>query len=159
MGGERGSGVRLALRGERFVLSDGGTAECLERSKEMNEKIKSYKDLKVWQEAIQLVKDIYQITLRFPKEEIYGLTNQIRRAAVSIPSNIAEGKSRYSKREFLQFLYIAKGSCAEVETQLIIASELKYIDVKTLNSVLEKCDHISRMIMSLIKGLKNDVIR
>jgi four helix bundle protein len=87
-------------------------------------KSRSYKDLEVWKLSIELVKEIYRITEKFPPSESYGLTNQIRRAAVSIPSNIAEGQERNSAKEFRQFLAIALGSVAEIETQLIIAKEI-----------------------------------
>ena len=86
-----------------------------------NNTIRTHKDLDVWKESILLVKDIYEISSNFPKEEIYGLTLQIRRNATSIPSNIAEGAARNTKKEFLKFLYIALGSLSELETQLIIA--------------------------------------
>ncbi|MBU4478763.1 MAG: four helix bundle protein [Candidatus Omnitrophica bacterium] len=117
--------------------------------------IYSYKDLEVWKKAIDLVKQIYIITRNFPKEEIYGLVNQMRRASVSIPSNIAEGKTRQYSNEYIQFLYIALGSCAELETQVIICNELRYIDEKTINPILEKLSEISKMLRSLIRSLRN----
>lgn len=86
-----------------------------------------YKELKVWQESIELVSQIYSITKFFPKEEIYGITSQLNRASVSIPANIAEGAGRNSNKEFVQFLSIAMGSCAEVETLLIIAEKQGFI--------------------------------
>lgn len=106
----------------------------------MSKGVKTHKDLDVWKEAVMLVKKIYELTSVFPKEEIYGLTSQIRRAVVSIPSNIAEGAARNSTKEFIQFLYIALGSCAELDTQLIIAKELGYIneDQSLLFEELEK---------------------
>ncbi len=116
--------------------------------------IRSFRDLDVWKRAIQLVKEIYLITKGFPKEEIYGLTSQMRRAAVSIPSNIAEGKTRQSKSEYIQFLYIALSSTSELETQVVISKELKYINGKIEDDFLEGLDHISRMLRNLIKGLK-----
>ena len=90
-------------------------------------KSRSYRDLEVWQLAIAFVKDIYQATEKFPSLEKYGLTHQIRKAAISIPSNIAEGQFRDSTREFKQFLSIALGSAAEIETQLIISKEIGYL--------------------------------
>jgi four helix bundle protein len=87
----------------------------------------AYRDIKVWQKAIELVVDIYSSTRCFPKEEMYGLVSQLRRAAVSIPSNVAEGKGRRTDKEFLQFLHHARGSVFEVETQLAIAGLLGYI--------------------------------
>ena len=108
----------------------------------------------MWRRAIQLVKRIYLITKDFPKEEIYGLSSQMRRAAVSIPSNIAEGKTRQSKNEYIQFLYIALGSASELETQIIISKELGYINAKVEDGFLEDLDHISRMLRNLIKSLR-----
>ncbi|GAF73329.1 unnamed protein product, partial [marine sediment metagenome] len=81
----------------------------------MTEKIKNFQDLRIWQKGIEVLKDIYILTKKFPKEELYGLTSQMRRSAVSIPSNIAEGFRRYHNKEYKQFLYIALGSCAELE--------------------------------------------
>ncbi len=116
--------------------------------------IKSYRDLDVWKKSIELVKDIYLITRDLPDEERYGLVSQMRRCAVSIPSNIAEGKARGHTNEYIQFLYIALGSSAELETQPIISKELKYITSEVTDGLLEKVDHIARMIRNLIKGLR-----
>jgi len=88
---------------------------------------RKHHELQVWQEAMALVKEIYRITASFPKEEVYALTSQMRRAAVSIPSNIAEGAARNGDKEFLQFLAIARGSLSELETQLLIANDLGYL--------------------------------
>ncbi len=90
---------------------------------------------------------------KFPKEEIYGLSSQMRRSAVSIPSNAAEGFRRYHNKEFRQFLYIALGSCAELETQVSISKELNYVKIEKEEELLEILDHISRMITNLIKKL------
>ena len=103
--------------------------------------------------GIALVKDIYSLTESFPKEEQFGLTAQMRRAAVSIPSNIAEGFRRHHNNEFRQFLYVVLGSCAEVETQTIIAKGLGFIRQGTEEPLLEKLDHIGRMTTNLIKKL------
>ncbi len=119
----------------------------------MEEKIKSFRDLRIWQKGIEIVEDSYQLTKAFPKEEIYGLTSQIRRASVSVPSNIAEGFKRYHNKEYRQFLFIALGSLAELETQLIIAEKLDYIKFEDLNSVSSKIEHLSRMIFALKKKL------
>src|SRR6187401_1440650 len=89
--------------------------------------VRNYRELKVWQHSIELSASIYQLTSGFPKEELYGLTSQMRRAAVSIPSNIAEGHSRESTKEYLHHLSFALGSLAELETQLVIAERLKYV--------------------------------
>ena len=114
--------------------------------------MKSHYDLDVWKKSIDLVKEIYEISKFFPKEEIYGLTSQIRRAAVSIPSNIAEGASRQSNKEFIQFLYIALGSSSEVETQIIIAKELSFI--KDIESILKQIKEIKKMINGLLRYIK-----
>ena len=114
--------------------------------------MKTHKDLDVWIKSMELVTDIYKITKQFPKEEMYGLTNQIRRAAVSIPSNIAEGAARNSDKEFIQFLYIALGSTVEVETQIMISQNLKYIE--EIPEILENITSIKQMLLGLIKHLK-----
>ncbi|MBI2041404.1 MAG: four helix bundle protein [Candidatus Nealsonbacteria bacterium] len=115
--------------------------------------LKSYKDLTVWQKSIGLVKKVYELTSGFPKDETYGLSNQMRRAAVSIPSNIAEGYLRKNRKEFLQFLRISYGSSAELETQLIIGEEL-YPNIKSqaANALLEE---IQKMLNVLINKLEN----
>jgi four helix bundle protein len=95
--------------------------------------VQGYKELIVWQKAMTLVQEVYRITNSFPKEEVFGLTSQIRRAAVSIPSNIAEGRSRRTRKDFGQFLAIAYGSAAELETQLLIAKSLNYGDQSRYN--------------------------
>jgi four helix bundle protein len=116
-------------------------------------KIKSFKDLKIWQKGIQLVEDVYALSKTFPKEEIYGLQSQLRRSAVSIPSNIAEGFARIHNKEYRNSLYIALGSCAELTTQIIIASRLKYIEGPKAETLLSNIEVISKMTMSLIKKL------
>ncbi|GAI86522.1 unnamed protein product [marine sediment metagenome] len=116
-------------------------------------KIKSYKDLNIWKRSIEVVEDIYKITKNFPKEEIYGLTSQLRRSAVSIPSNIAEGFARFSNKEYKQFLFISLGTCAEFSTQIIIALRLGYFENKKADKLLNEIDEISKMTMSLIKKL------
>jgi len=113
--------------------------------------VKAHHRLKVWQRAIDLVIEIYKLTERFPKEEVYGLMSQMRRAAVSIPSNIAEGAARGTQREFRKFLSIAQGSVAELETQLIIASRLGFC--QGVDKFLSELDEISRMIVGLRKTL------
>lgn len=119
--------------------------------------IRSFRDLDVWKKTIQLVKQIYIITKSFHKEEIYGLVNQVRRAAVSIPSNIAEGKARQHTKEYIQFLYIALSSCAELETHAVVSRELGYINERVEFELLEDLDHISRMLRNLIKSLRNPI--
>ena len=119
--------------------------------------LKSYKDLDVWKRGMELTKKVYVTTKEFPKEEIYGLVSQIRRCAVSIPSNIAEGKTRQHRNEYIQFLYIALGSCAELETQLALSKELIYISHKNEEELLENLDHIGKMIRNLIKSLREPI--
>jgi four helix bundle protein len=116
-------------------------------------KSRSYKDLEVWKLSIELVKEIYQITEKFPPSEIYGLTNQMRRAAVSIPSNIAEGQERNSVKEFRQFLAIALGSVAEIETQLIIAKEIDYLTEAEVEPFMAIIDRLRKMTRGLIKSI------
>jgi len=117
------------------------------------EKIESFKDLRIWKKGINIVKDVYSITEAFPSKEIYGLTAQMRRSAVSVPSNIAEGFRRFHNKEYKQFLRIALGSAAELETQLIISKELKYIENEQLNFISAKLDELSRMTTVLIHKL------
>jgi len=97
-------------------------------SGEVGLKVRDYKELKVWQRSFELTKEIYLITKRFPEDEKYGLISQIRRAAVSVPSNIAEGANRGSTKEFIRFLYIAIGSSAELETQLLLGEEWEFLN-------------------------------
>ncbi|WP_289021485.1 four helix bundle protein [uncultured Salegentibacter sp.] len=114
--------------------------------------MKSHKDLTVYKTSIDLVIDIYNISKRFPEVEKFGLISQIRRAAVSVPSNIAEGAARNSKKEFIRFLYISLGSVAEIETQLEIASKLDFMEKAP--DIEEKIIYIRRMILKLIQSLK-----
>ena len=116
--------------------------------------VRHYRDLLVWQKAIIWVEAIYACTRDWPSDERFGLISQVRRAAVSVPSNIAEGCARRSTGEFIRFLSIARGSLAEVETQLIIAQKLSYLDRDLLNSRLESADEISRMLAGLITKLE-----
>jgi len=115
--------------------------------------IKSYNDLHAWQKAMDLVEQIYRVTRLFPKEELYGLTSQIRRAAISVPSNIAEGHCR-SRREFVHHLSIAQGSLSEVETQLEIAKRLGYITAEQKQPLLAMAGEIGRMINGLTNSLE-----
>jgi len=110
-----------------------------------------YKDLVVWQKAMEMVTEVYRITRQFPKEELYGLTSQLRRAAVSVPSDIAEGQSRLTRGEFRQFLGLAKGSLAEVDTQLLIARNLGYL--ADPSPVLERTAEVARLLNGLLNSL------
>jgi len=117
--------------------------------------LNSYKDLIVWQKSFRLVKEIYQLTGFFPKFEQYGLTSQIRRAAVAIPSNIAEGFSRRHRKEFIQFLNIAFSSSSELETQLLLAKDLKFASVEKFIISLNLLEEIRKILNSLVKKLKS----
>ena len=116
--------------------------------------MKTHKDLQAWQNSINLVTDVYKLTESFPKEELYALTNQIRRCAVSVPSNIAEGAGRNSKKEYIQFLYVALGSLSELETQLIISQNLGFIKPEYLEEINGKLNEIRSQIRGLIRYLK-----
>ncbi|MDP2157578.1 MAG: four helix bundle protein [Nitrospirota bacterium] len=114
---------------------------------------RKHHELYVWQEAISLVKELYKVTKKFPQDELYVLTSQMRRAAISIPSNIAEGAARTSKREFLQFLSIARGSLSELETQIIIAKELGYITDDS--SLMTHVERVFALLGGLIKSIRS----
>ncbi len=114
----------------------------------------SYRDLVAWQVSMELVTNVYRATENFPKHETYGLRGQIRRAAVSIPSNIAEGQGRNSRREFQQFLGHAKGSLVELETQVMIAANLGYLTSQQSEELLQQTERISRLLNGLIKSLQ-----
>ena len=116
--------------------------------------IKSYKDLIVWQKSYNLSLLVYKVTKNFPKEEIYGLTSQTRRAVVSIPSNIAEGYCRQRKLEYVHFLQISFGSGAELETQLLIAKDLVYISNKEFEELSNLLGEVMRMLNSLVSKIK-----
>jgi four helix bundle protein len=117
------------------------------------QKISSYRQLEIWQKSMGLVNKIYQISSTFPKEEIFGLTSQIRRAAISIPANIAEGWGRRLTKEFIQFLRIARGSLLELETHLLIAKNLSYIEAEIMDELLPKSEEINKMINGMISSL------
>jgi four helix bundle protein len=114
-----------------------------------------YKKLLVWQKAIELTKEIYRLTKLLPEDEKYGLSSQMRRSAVSIPSNIAEGHNRGSDKDFIHFLKIAQGSKAEIETQLIICEQLLYLNNDDIKLCLSFCTEIDKMINSLVKKARH----
>lgn len=114
----------------------------------------SYKDLIAWQKGMELVAMIYDATEGFPASEQYGLVSQLRRAAVSVPSNIAEGKAHYSNRDFVRFLRHARGSLAEIETQVLIAHQRKYLTDATMKQLTKKLDELGRILSGLINSLK-----
>jgi four helix bundle protein len=116
---------------------------------------RSYRDLIAWQKAMKFVTEIYQVTQRFPTEERYGITNQLRRASVSVPSNIAEGQARFSQKEFHHLLSQARGSLAEVETQVLIARDLKYLQPAKADGLLAAADELGRVLNGLIASIKS----
>ncbi len=120
----------------------------------------SYRDLRVWQEAMKLAEEVYAATTTFPSSELYGLTSQMRRAAVSVPSNIAEGKGHYSDPEFLRFLYHARGSLLELETQILLAQRLQYLKATQGKALLSQTEAVGRSLTGLInacRGQKGEV--
>jgi len=117
----------------------------------------SFKDLRVWQEAMKFAVEVYRVTSTFPRHELYGLSQQLRRAAVSVPSNIAEGKGHRSNGEFGHFLLHARGSLLEVQTQIMIAKELQYLGGQEAELILASADAIGRNLNSLINSLREKV--
>ena len=117
--------------------------------------LKNYRELNVWQKAYQLCLEIYKLTRDFPKDERYGLMSQIRRAAVSVPSNIAEGYGRKTTKEYIQSLYIAYGSNCELETQILLSGDLGYIELKCFEKLQKEIGDVERMLKGLIKFLES----
>ncbi len=115
----------------------------------------NYKELIVWQKSRMIVKTIYDISTQLPSDEKYGLTGQLRRCAVSIPSNIAEGASRSSNKEFSYFLEIAYGSCFELETQLLLCSDISYLPTDLVNTIITDLQEVQKMIYKLIKNKRS----
>ena len=120
-------------------------------------KIKSFTDLNCWKEGHKLVMNIYKITKSFPKDEQFGLINQIRRAVISITSNIAEGFSRQSRKEKLQFYYTAKGSLTELQNHLLIARDVKYLGKDGFDVLAEQTVQVSKLLNGLIKSIKTSI--
>ena len=120
----------------------------------MEKKVRSYKDLVAWQKSMDLVTAVYRASQGVPKEEIFGLVSQIRRSAVSVPSNIAEGHARTSRKEFQYFLSNARGSLAKLETQLTIAHQLAYIDETVINQILDRLGEVGRILNGLLTAVK-----
>jgi four helix bundle protein len=119
-----------------------------------DEKIHSYRDLMVWKKSMELAKEVYEVTRDFPEQECFGLTAQIRRAAVSVPSTIAEGQARQTSKDFIHFLYVAKGSLAELDTQLSFSHELSFLDKEVCEHLLQEIDTLQRMLLATIAKLK-----
>jgi four helix bundle protein len=117
--------------------------------------VRNYRDLVVWQKAMDLVESVYRATQGWPSSEQYGLTNQVRRAAVSIPANVAEGQGRSGAREFLHHLSVANGSLREVETHLLIAGRLSYLDHPTRDTLLQQTAEVGRLLLGLMRRLRS----
>ena len=115
--------------------------------------VRTFRDLVVWQKSLDLVTEIYRVTQKFPKEEMFGLISQLRRAAVSVPSNIAEGQGRLTEKEFRQFLGNARGSLSEVDTQIIIAKNLGYLDESNFKNLTAKIAEVGRVLNGLISSV------
>jgi len=128
-------------------------------SRESSEVVKSYRDLLVWQKSMDLLVDVYEAIAKFPADERYGLSIQIKRAAVSIPSNIAEGSSRRGTKEFLRYINIPTDSLAELETQLMAAKRLKFLSAEIEAKLLKQTDEISRMLQGLYNSLEAKLTR
>ena len=116
--------------------------------------MQSYRDLKVWQEGMNLAELSYRLTRTFPKEETYGMISQIRRAATSIPANIAEGYGRKTRGEYIQFLYIAQGSLKELETHFLLSVRVEIASSQTINPVLNQCQSVGKLLFLLIRSLE-----
>jgi four helix bundle protein len=120
-----------------------------------NKDIKSYKDLLVWQEAMALAEDAYLITLKFPRDELFGMTSQIRRAAVSVAANIAEGHGGKTTGHFVQFLRISQGSLKELETHVLLAERVGLMPATSAGRITERCDAVGRMLRSLLRAMQS----
>lgn len=123
----------------------------------MDKKINSYKDLIVWQKAVASVTSVYALTKSFPQEEKFGIVNQLNRAAVSIPSNIAEGWGRESSKNYLQFLKIARGSLMETETLLVISKNLNYISDSQFSTITQEIEEVSKILQGLINSVQQKI--
>lgn len=116
---------------------------------------RGYRDLLVWQKSMQLAVEVYRLTSKFPKEEVFGLTSQVRRSAISVPSNIAEGHGRLSKKEFRQFLGVAKGSIYELQTQLELAEKLQMASPGSIQDSIQISQEVGKMIFSLLSSMES----
>jgi len=117
--------------------------------------VRNYSELIFWQKAVDLVVEVYRAVRNFPREEVYGLTSQLKRAAVSIPSNIAEGQGRRTSKDFIHFLFVANGSSREVETQTIIARRLGYLNEEVERQLLSRCAEVGKILYGLINSLES----
>jgi len=127
----------------------------IQGAKGSSEMLKSFKELNVWQKSYDLCLKAYRITAKFPKDERFGLTSQIRRSAVSIPSNIAEGYGRKTTIDYIRMLYIANGSICELETQVLLSGDLGFIDIKDIGTAKANITEVERMLKALIKSVEN----
>jgi four helix bundle protein len=118
----------------------------------------NYRNVKAWQVADDLAVEVYKLTQSFPEEELYGLTSQLRQAVASVPANIAEGASRGHKKEYLQFLYVARGSLAEADYHLHFACRLNYVDQENYNFISKKADQLGTILFSLIQMVKREIM-
>ena len=121
--------------------------------------IKNFKELIVWQKSMDLAETVYKTVRSFPKEEIYGLSDQMRRAVVSIPSNIAEGNQRKTTKEYIHFLFVSKGSLGELETQIMLSGRLNYITNEQMNALLSDCQNVGKLLNGLVNSLQNSNFR
>jgi four helix bundle protein len=126
----------------------------MEGEGESREKINDYRDLNVWKFSMDLAADIYQVTKAFPREEMFGITAQMRRAAASIPANIAEGFGRAQRKSFIQFLRIAQGSLKELETHTLLAGRVGILETEKLGLITGRCERLGKMILSFIRSLE-----
>ena len=117
------------------------------------DQIRDYRDLIVWQEAMNIAEDVYALTRTFPREEVYGISAQMRRAAVSIPSNIAEGFGRAQRKSFVQFLRIAQGSLKELETQIMLSERIGMLTSQDAGAALQKCERLGKRLVSFVRSL------
>ena len=122
----------------------------------MSDKLRNHKDLDVWKKSMELTTRIYELTKLFPKDELYGITSQIRRASVSVPANISEGAARNSLKEFIQFLHISLGSLSELETEILIAKNIEYMDNYDEN-IFNDITDIRKMLLGLISSIKRKI--
>ncbi len=134
-----------------------GSFSTIEEAQAPYRTIQDYRDLRVWQLAMDLAIAIYQNTKAFPSDERFGLTSQLRRAAVSVPSNIAEGNARNSTADYLRFLRLSRGSLAEINTQLLIAKRLGYMDERSSSSLLSKTDELMRQLTSMYSAIERSI--
>ena len=142
------------LFGDLFICLFEKTIIIILIFKKLDMRLYSFEKLDVWNLSRKLTKNIYQISKKFPNEEKFGLVSQMRRAAVSVPSNISEGAARNSRKEFINFLHIAQGSVSELETQILISRNLGFIEPKKVEPLLQELDEISKMIIGLQRSLK-----